>query len=88
MSSREKPNRVMLHVESNNLAPESNADRLAKSIVDLVKNSVKDHCLVSMSVLYLEIVILTLKLQRLVIFLEDVLKCWYSSYRQFLVYQP
>ena len=80
----------MLHVESNNLAPESNADRLAKSIVDLVKNSVKDHCLVivSMSVLYLEIVILTLKLQRLVIFLEDVLKCWYSSYRQFLVYQP
>lgn len=59
-------------MRNNDLASENNAERLAKSIVDLTKNSAKADCLVNMSVLYicLEMTITTLKLKKYVIFLE------------------
>lgn len=57
---------------NNDLAPENNAERLAKSIVDLTKNSAKVDCLVNMSVLYiyLEMTITALKMKKYAIFLE------------------
>ena len=46
---------VFLTVGTNVLASENNAERIAKSIVDLAKNFVKYHCSVSISsIIYLE----------------------------------
>ena len=45
-----KPDHVFLKVGTNDLASENNAERIAKSIVDLAKKFfVKDHCSVSIS---------------------------------------
>ena len=46
---REEHHHVILHVGTNNLSSEQNAERIAKSIVDLAKLSVNDHCSVSIS---------------------------------------
>lgn len=55
---------------NNDLPPENNAERLAKSIFNLIltKNSVKVDCLVNMSVLYIHLEMTTLKLKKHVIF--------------------
>ena len=55
---------------NNDLPPENNAERLAKSIFNLIltKNSVKVDCLVNMSVLYIYLEMTTLKLKKHVIF--------------------
>ena len=45
----EQPDHVILLVGTNNLSSEQNAERIAKSIVDLAKLSVKDHCSVGIS---------------------------------------
>ena len=45
----EQPDHVILHVGTNNISSEQNAERIGKSIVDLAKLSVKDHCPVSIS---------------------------------------
>ena len=44
-----EPDHIILHVGTNNLSSEQSAERIAKSIVDLAKLSVKDHCPVSIS---------------------------------------
>ena len=44
-----EPDHIILHVGTNNLSSEQKAERVAKSIVDLAKLSVKDHCPVSIS---------------------------------------
>ena len=43
----DKPDHITLHVETNDLACESNAERTAKSIVKLAKRLVADDCTVS-----------------------------------------
>ena len=44
-----EPDHIILHVGTNNLSSEQSPERIAKSIVDLAKLSVKDHCSVSIS---------------------------------------
>ena len=44
-----KPDHVMLHVGTNDLASENNANRIGKSIVDLTKSSVNDYYSISIS---------------------------------------
>ena len=44
-----KPDHVMLHVGTNDLASENNANRIGKSIVDLTKSSVNDYYSINIS---------------------------------------
>ena len=44
-----KPDHIILYVGANNLSSEENAEKIAKSIIDLAKNSIKEHCTVSIS---------------------------------------
>ena len=45
----DQPDHIMLHVGTNYLASENNAERTAKSIVDLAKGLVADDCTISVS---------------------------------------
>ena len=45
----DQPDHIMLHVGTNDLASESNAERTAKSIADLAKSLVADDCTISVS---------------------------------------
>ena len=45
----DQPDHIMLHVGTNYLASENNAERTAKSIVDLAKGFVADDCTISVS---------------------------------------
>lgn len=47
--TKSKPGYIILDVRTNNLASENNAERIAKSMVDLVKSPVKDYCSASIS---------------------------------------
>ena len=39
-----KPDHVIAHMGTNDLTSDNNAGSIAKSVLDLVKNHVKDHC--------------------------------------------
>ena len=45
----DKPDHVILHVGTNDLASENNAERIAKTIVDLAKTLAADDCTISVS---------------------------------------
>ena len=40
-----KPDHIILYVGANNLSSEQNAEKISKSIIDLAKNSIKEHCI-------------------------------------------
>ena len=48
-TKEDKPDHLILHVGTNDLASENNAERIAKSIVDLAKGLVADDRTISVS---------------------------------------